>query len=574
MTLSNTAVPREYGAFRNAVLRGEIPVNKYIAMEMNRQDFLIDNPEYYYDSKAIDGFIKYCENEMTLTDGSDLELLPSFKLWAESALAWFYFRKEKKYNISKKRYEFVMVKRRLINIQYLIVGRGAAKSLYATLMHSYFLNVDKSTTHQIVVAPTMKQAEETMTPFRTAIARSKGPYFKFLTEGSILSNTHSKVKLAATKKGVENFLTNSYVEVRVMSVDKLQGLKVKLATVDEWLSGKVRENVIGAIEQGASKVDDYLIIATSSEGTERNGPGDNIKMELVDTLQGEYVNPHVSIWYYRLDEIAEVGMPEMWLKANPNLGVTVSYDTYQREVERAEKVPHERSDILAKRFGIPVEGSTYFFLYEETLLHRPQNFIGMEGVLGMDLSQGDDFCAFTFMFPLGHERFGIKTRSYITQSKYDRLSRAARLKYDEFLKEGSLVIFKGTILDMMMVYEDLDEHIIQCQYTVVAVGYDPYNAKELIDRWSQENGSYGVEKVIQGAKTESVPIGELKNLARARLLIFDEEIMKWTMGNSIVLEDNNGNYKLSKMRNDEKIDNVSALLDAWVIYKRYREAFE
>lgn len=574
MALSNTAVPREYGAFREAVLRGEIPVNKYVAMEMNRQDFLIESPEYYYDDKAIDGFIKYCENEMTLTDGSDLELLPSFRLWAESALAWYYFRKEKRYNISTKRYEMVNVKRRLVNKQYLIVGRGAAKSLYATLMHSYFLNVDKSTTHQIVVAPTMKQAEETMTPFRTAITRAKGPYFKFLTEGSILSNTHTKVKLSATKKGIENFLTNSFVEVRVMSIDKLQGLKVKLATVDEWISGKVRENVIGAIEQGASKVDDYLIIATSSEGTERNGPGDNIKMELIDTLEGAYFNPHSSIWYYRLDEINEVGKPEMWLKANPNLGVTVSYDTYQREVERAEKVPHERSDILAKRFGIPVEGFTYFFLYEETLLHRKQKYDGMECTMGVDLAQSDDFCAFTFLFPLGKERFGVKTRSYITKNKYNRLSRAVKLKYDEFIKEGSLIVFEGNILNMMHVYEDLDDHIIQKQYTVVAVGYDPYNASEFVQRWGAENGEYGVEKVIQGAKTESVPLGELKNLARARLLIFDEEIMKWTMGNSIAIEDNNGNYKLSKMRNDEKIDNVSALLDAWVIYKRYQEAFE
>ena len=574
MVLSNTAVPREYGAFREAVLRGEIPVNKYVAMEMNRQDFLIDSPDYYYDDKAIEGFIKYCENEMTLTDGSDLELLPSFRLWAESCLAWYYFRKEKRYNITTKRYEMVNVKRRLVNIQYLIVGRGAAKSLYATLMHSYFLNVDKSTTHQIVVAPTMKQAEETMTPFRTAITRAKGPYFKFLTEGSILSNTHTKVKLSATKKGIENFLTNSFVEVRVMSIDKLQGLKVKLATVDEWLSGKVRENVIGAIEQGASKVDDYLIIATSSEGTERNGPGDNIKMELIDTLQGEYFNPHTSIWYYRLDDISEVGRPEMWLKANPNLGVTVSYDTYQREVERAEKVPHERSDILAKRFGIPVEGFTYFFLYEETLLHRKQNFDRMECTMGVDLAQSDDFCAFTFLFPLGGERYGVKTRSYITQNKYDRLSRSVKLKYDEFLQEGSLIIFEGNILNMMQVYEDLDEHILERQYTVVAVGYDPYNAEEFISRWCAENGSYGVEKVKQGARTESVPLGELKNLARARLLIFDEEIMKWTMGNSIAIQDNNGNYKLSKMRNDEKIDNVSALMDSWVIYKRYQEAFE
>lgn len=573
MVLSNTAVPIEYGAFRESVLRGEIPVCREIAMQMNRIDERIMNPNYYYDDQAILGFIDFCETEMTLTDGSDLSLLPSFKLWAEDLLAWYYFDEQKRYNPNRKRFEKVKVKKRLCSKQFLIVGRGAAKSVYAALIQAYFLNIDRSTTHQVVTAPTMKLAEETMGPIRTAIARSRGPLFQFLTEGSILSNTHTKVKLAATNKGIENFMTNSLIEVRSMSVDKLQGMRSKVNTVDEWLSGKIRENVIGAIEQGASKLDDYIIVATSSEGTERNGPGDTIKMELLDILRGDYDNPFTSIWYYRLDEIEEVGMPEMWPKANPNIGMSVSYDAYQRDVLQAENVPADRSDILAKRFGIPVEGFTYFFLYEETLRHRPQNFDNQVCTLGIDLSQGDDFCAFTFLFPMGRERFGVKARSYITEAKYQRLQRATQLKYDEFIKEDTLVVLPGNILNMDHVYEDVDQFIIDHQYTIVAVGYDAYNSKDFISRWIVDNGEYGVEKVIQGAKTESVPLGELKNLARARLLIFDEEIMKWTMGNSIAIQDNNGNYKLSKMRSEEKIDNVSALLDAWVVYKRYQEAF-
>ena len=574
MVLSNTAIPIEYGAFRDAVLRGEIPVNREISMEMNRQDYLIECPDYYYDDKAITGFIEFCENEMTLTDGSDLTLLPSFRLWAESILAWYYFIDEKVYNPDKRRYEMVTKKRRLINKQYLIVARGAAKSMYVALLQAYFATIDTSTTHQIVTAPTMKLAEETMSPIRTAIARSRGPLFQFLTQGSVLANNSiNKVKLAATKKGIENFMTNSLIEVRPMTINKLQGLRSKINSVDEWLSGALKEDVIGAIEQGASKIDDYLIIATSSEGTERNGAGDTIKMELMDILRGDYINPHVSIWYYRLDDIREVGMPEMWLKANPNLGATVTYETYQRDVERAEKQPATRSDILAKRFGIPVEGLTYFFVYDETIPHRSQNFDGMECCMGGDLSQGDDFTAFTFLFPMSNGTYGVKTRAYVSELKVQKLPAAMKLKYQEFVNEGTLIIMPGAILDMMAVYEDLDRHIMQHQYTVVAFGYDPYNAKDFVDKWMTEYGSYGVEKVSQGVRTESVPLGELKLLASERLLLFDEELMKFAMGNSVVIEDNNGNRKLSKKRSSEKIDNVAALMDAWVVYKQYQEAF-
>ena len=574
MVLSNTAIPIEYGAFRDAVLRGEIPVNREISMEMNRQDYLIECPDYYYDDKAITGFIEFCENEMTLTDGSDLTLLPSFRLWAESILAWYYFIDEKVYNPDKRRYEMVTKKRRLINKQYLIVARGAAKSMYVALLQAYFATIDTSTTHQIVTAPTMKLAEETMSPIRTAIARSRGPLFQFLTQGSVLANNSiNKVKLAATKKGIENFMTNSLIEVRPMTINKLQGLRSKINSVDEWLSGALKEDVIGAIEQGASKIDDYLIIATSSEGTERNGAGDTIKMELMDILRGDYINPHVSIWYYRLDEIREVGMPEMWLKANPNLGATVTYETYQRDVERAEKQPATRSDILAKRFRIPVEGLTYFFVYDETIPHRPQNFDGMECCMGGDLSQGDDFTAFTFLFPMSNGTYGVKTRAYVSELKVQKLPAAMKLKYQEFVNEGTLIIMPGAILDMMAVYEDLDRHIMQHQYTVVAFGYDPYNAKDFVDKWMTEYGTYGVEKVRQGVRTESVPLGELKLLASERLLLFDEELMKFAMGNSVVIEDNNGNRKLSKKRSSEKIDNVAALMDAWVVYKQYQEAF-
>ena len=574
MVLSNTAIPIEYGAFRDAVLRGEIPVNREISMEMNRQDYLIECPDYYYDDKAITGFIEFCENEMTLTDGSDLTLLPSFRLWAESILAWYYFIDEKVYNPDKRRYEMVTKQRRLINKQYLIVARGAAKSMYVALLQAYFATIDTSTTHQIVTAPTMKLAEETMSPIRTAIARSRGPLFQFLTQGSVLANNSiNKVKLAATKKGIENFMTNSLIEVRPMTINKLQGLRSKINSVDEWLSGALKEDVIGAIEQGASKIDDYLIIATSSEGTERNGAGDTIKMELMDILRGDYINPHVSIWYYRLDEIREVGMPEMWLKANPNLGATVTYETYQRDVERAEKQPATRSDILAKRFGIPVEGLTYFFVYDETIPHRSQNFDGMECCMGGDLSQGDDFTAFTFLFPMSNGTYGVKTRAYVSELKVQKLPAAMKLKYQEFVNEGTLIIMPGAILDMMAVYEDLDRHIMQHQYTVVAFGYDPYNAKDFVDKWMTEYGTYGVEKVRQGVRTESVPLGELKLLASERLLLFDEELMKFAMGNSVVIEDNNGNRKLSKKRSSEKIDNVAALMDAWVVYKQYQEAF-
>lgn len=573
MVLSNTAVPIEYGAFRESVLRGEIAVNTEVSLQMNLIDALIESPDFYYDDEAIQGFIDYCETEMTLTDGSDLELLPSFRLWAEDALAWFYFIDEKRYDPIARRYEYVRVKRRLRNKQFLIVGRGAAKSMYAACLQSYLLNVDTSTTHQIVTAPTMKQSEETVGPIRTAIARARGPLFQFLTEGSILSNTWSKVKLASTKKGIENFMTNSIIEIRPMSIDKLQGLRSKYASVDEWLSGRVKEDVIGTLEQGASKIIDYLILATSSEGTARDGVGDTIKMELMDVLRGVYFNPHVSIWYYKLDDISEVANPDMWVKANPNMGMTTSYEVVQRDVERAEAVPAARNDILAKRFGIPVEGSTYFFLYDETLKHNPQNFDGMICAKGADLSQGDDFCAFTYLFPLGHGRFGVKTRSYVSESKVRKLPQAVGLKYDEFIAEDTLVVMPGAILDMDAVYDDVDEFETTHQYEVNAFGYDPYNADQYVKRWIEENGEWGVEKVRQGSRTESVPLGEIKSMARERLLIFDEELMKWTMGNSVALQDNNGNYKLSKKRSDEKIDNVASLMDAWVAYKRNQEAF-
>jgi phage terminase large subunit-like protein len=579
MVLSNTAVPIEYGKFREQVLRGEIPVNEEISLQMNRIDFLIESPDYYYDDEAIQGFINFCETECTLADGSDLILLPSFKLWAEDLLAWFYFVNEKVWNPRKKRYEILTVKRRLVNKQYLIVARGGAKSMYASLIQQYILNVDTSTTHQVVTAPTMKQAEETMNPARTAISRARGPLYQFLTQGNIQSNTWSKVKLASTKKGIENFLTNSKIEVRVMSIDKLQGLGQKVSSVDEWLSGRVKEDVIGALEQGASKVDDYIILATSSEGTTRNGVGDTIKLELQDILRGKYFDPHTSIWHYKLDDIKEVGYPEMWLKANPNLGATVSYSIYEKDVARMEAVPSERNDILAKRFGIPVEGASYFFTYEDTLLHRRQNFDGMICAMGGDLSQGDDFTAFTFLFPLGVDStgkryFGVKTRSYVSDLKVRKLDTAMRQKYQEFINEGSLVVMDGAVLNMMEVYRDLDNFIVEHDYTIISFGYDPYNAKDLVDMWCRERGEYGVTKVIQGARTESVPLGELGNLASERLLLFDEELMKFAMGNAIAVEDTNGNRKLSKKRDSEKIDNVAALLDAWVAYKRFQEAFE
>lgn len=574
MGLSNTAVPIEYGKFRQQVLNGEIPVNEEISLQMNRIDFLIESPDYYYDDEAIQGFIRFCETELTLADGGDLTLLPSFKLWAEDLLAWFYFVDEKVWNPRKKKYELVTKKKRLVNKQYLIVARGAAKSMYASCIQQYFLVADSSTTHQVVTAPTMKQAEETMNPARTAISRARGPLYQFLTQGNMQSNTWSKVKLASTKKGIENFLTNSKVEVRVMNVDKLQGLGQKVSSVDEWLSGKVKEDVIGALEQGASKVEDYVILATSSEGTSRNGVGDTIKLELQDILRGDYFDPHTSIWYYKLDDLKEVGMPEMWLKANPNLGATVSYETYQKDVNLMEAVPSKRNDILAKRFGIPVEGASYFFSYEDTLVHRPQNFHGMLCAMGADLSQGDDFTAFTFLFPLGNGYFGVKTRSYVSELKVRKLDKAMRDKYQEFIKEDSLIVMEGAVLDMLDVYRDLDTFIIENQYTVMAFGYDPYNAKELVDTWIKEHSDYGVTKVIQGARTESVPLGELGHLASERLLLFDEELMKFAMGNAIAIEDLNGNRKLSKKRDSEKIDNVAALLDAWVAYKRFQEAFE
>ena len=581
MTLSNTATPKYYGQFRDAVMRGEIPVCKEVAMQMDRIDDLIANPGVYYDDEAVEGWVRFCENELTLTDGADLHLLDSFKLWGEDVFGWYYFVEKSIYQPNPNghggRYVRKKIKKRLINKQYLIVGRGAAKSLYDSAIHAYFENVDTSTTHQITTAPTMKQAEEVMSPIRTAITRSRGPLFKFLTEGSLQNTTGSKanrMKLASTKKGVENFLTGSLIEIRPMSVNKLQGLRCKIATVDEWLSGDIREDVIGAIEQGASKVDDYLIIATSSEGTVRNGSGDTIKMELMDILKGEYINPHVSIWWYKLDSIDEVGEPDKWLKANPNIGKTVSYETYQLDVERAEKAPAARNDILAKRFGIPMEGYTYFFTYEETLPHRKRDFWNMPCALGADLSQGDDFCAFTFLFPLKNGFFGIKTRCYISSRTLMKLPAALRAKYDSFMDEGSLVVLEGTVLDMMEVYEDLDAHIIERGYDARCLGFDPYNAKEFIARWESENGPFGIEKVIQGAKTESVPLGELKKLSEDRQLLFDEQLMCFAMGNCIVMEDTNGNRKLLKKRYDEKIDPVAAMMDAYVAFKLNREAFE
>ena len=575
--LSNTAVPIYYAEFRNKVISGQIPIPQTISMEMNRIDALVKNPEIYYDDKAVEGFISYCENELTLTDGSDLKLLGTFKLWAEEIFGWYYFEERSIYDPDLKAYRNHRVKKRLINKQYLIIARSAAKSLYASCIQSYFLNVDTSTTHQITTAPTMKQADEILSPIRTAIGRSRGPLFKFLTEGSINNTTGSslnRVKLASTKRGVENFLTGSLLEVRPMSIDKLQGLRCKIATVDEWLSCDIRENVIGTIEQGAAKNDDYLIVAVSSEGTVRNGAGDSIKMEIMDTLKGELFNPHVSIWYYKLDSIDEVNQPEMWLKANPNLGCTVSYETYELDKQRAERVPSSRNDILAKRFGIPMEGYTYYFTYEETLPHRKRDFWNMPCSMGCDLSQGDDFCAFTFLFPLRGGAFGVKTRNYISSSTLNKLPAAMRIKYESFMNEGSLIVLNGAVLDMMEVYEDLDKHITRCGYDIRSVGYDPYNAREFIERWMTENGQYGIEKVRQGARTESVPLGELKKLSEERMLLFDEELMTFAMGNCITLEDTNGNRKLLKKRYEQKIDAVAAMMDAYVAYKINRDMFE
>lgn len=580
MALSNTAVPKYYGQFREAVLRGEIPICREIEMEMNRIDALIDNPGIYYDDQAVEGWIRFCENEMTLTDGSDLHLLDSFKLWGEQVFGWYYFI-DRSVPVPNSdghgiHYENRRIKKRLINKQYLIVTRGAAKSMYDDLIQAHFLVVDPSTTHQITTAPTMKLAEEVMSPFRTAITRARGPLLKFLTEGSLQNTTGSKanrVKLASTKKGIENFLTNSLLEVRPMSIDKLQGLRCKIATVDEWLSCDAREDVIGAIEQGASKLDDYLIIATSSEGTVRNGSGDTIKMELMSILKGEYINPHVSIWYYKLDDISEVGDPSMWLKANPNLGKTVTYETYQLDVERAEKAPAARNDILAKRFNLPMEGYTYFFTYEETQCHRRRDFWSMPCSLGADLSRGDDFCAFTFLFPLRDGSFGVKVRSYISSLTLDRLPLAMRTKYNDFMREGSLIVLEGATLDMLDVYDDLDRFISDSNYDVRCFGFDPYNAKDFVARWEAENGPFGIEKVIQGRKTESVPLGDLKNLASERMLIFDQELMSFSMGNCVTLEDVNGNRMLLKERRDKKIDNVSAMMDAYVAWKLNKDAF-
>ena len=577
MSLSNTATPIYYGQFRDAVIRGEIPVNKEIAMEMNRIDKLIANPGIYYDDEAINGWIEYCENELTLTDGSELNLLDTFKLWAEQIYGWYYFADQSVYDPDLKKFVTKRICKRLTNKQYLIVARGAAKSMYASCIQDYHLNVDLSTTHQITTAPTMKQAEEVMSPIRTAITRARGPLFQFLTEGSIQNTTGSKakrVKLASTKKGIENFLTGSLLEVRPMSIDKLQGLRCKIATIDEWLSGDVREDVVGAIEQGASKVDDYLIVATSSEGTVRSGSGDTIKMELMKILKGEYQDPHTSIWYYKLDDVQEVNDPSKWLKANPNLGKTVSYETYHRDVERAENAPAVRNDILAKRFGIPMEGYTYFFTYEETLPHRKRDFWSLPCSMGADLSQGDDFCAFTFLFPLQDGTYGVKVRSYISSLTLKKLPGAMRAKYEEFMREGTLIILEGSVLDMMDVYDDLDRFIIDSDFDVRCFGFDPYNAKAFVERWEMENGPFGIEKVIQGVKTESVPLGELKHLSEERMLIFDQELLSYTMGNCITIEDTNGNRKLLKKRYEHKIDNVSALMDAWVAYKLNHEAFE
>jgi phage terminase large subunit-like protein len=577
--LSNTAVPIYYGQFRDAVMRGDIPVNREISQEMNRIDALAANPNIYYDDQAVEGFIRFCEGEMTLTDGADLTLLFTFKLWAEQIFGWYYFVDRSVYVPEGHggRYETKTIKKRLIVKQYLIVARGAAKSMYAALIQAYFMTVDTATTHQITTAPTMKQAEEVMSPIRTAITRARGPLFVFLTEGSMQNTTGSRFlrqKLASTKKGIENFLTGSLFEIRPMAINKLQGLRTKVATIDEWLSGDLREDVIGAVEQGASKLDDYLIVAISSEGTVRAGSGDTIKMELADILKGEYNAPHISIWHYKLDDLEEVADPAMWLKANPNLGQTVTYETYQLDVERAEKAPASRNDILAKRFGIPMEGYTYFFTYEETLPHRRRDFWQMPCSMGADLSQGDDFCAFTFMFPLGHEKYGVKTRSYITERTLFLLQAAMRTKYEEFIKEGSLHVMPGTVLDMMEVYDDLDAHVIQREYDVRTFGYDPYNAREFVTRWEAENGPFGILKVIQGARTESVPLGELKKLSEDRFLIFDELLMQFAMSNCITVEDTNGNRKLLKKRMEEKIDNVAALMDAYVAYKANKEAFE
>lgn len=581
MALSNTAVPKYYGMFRDAVIRGEIPVCKEVGMEMYRIDDLIANPGIYYDDQAVEGWIKFCEAELTLTDGSDLTLLDSFKLWGEQVFGWYYFVDKDVYEPNSDghggHYVHKTVKKRLINKQFLIIGRGAAKSQYESYMHEYYLNVDTSTTHQVHTSPTMRQAEEVLAPMRTAIMRARGPLFKFLTEGSLQNTTGSKanrMKLASTKKGIENFLTGSLVEIRPMSIDKLQGLNSKINTVDEWLSGDVREDVIGALEQGASKNDDYLIIAVSSEGTVRNGPGDTIKMELMDILKGEYINPHVSIWWYKLDSVDEVANPDMWIKANPNLGKTVSYEAYQIDVERAEKAPAARNDILAKRFGLPMEGYTYYFTYEETIPHRKRDYWKLPCSLGADLSQGDDFCAFTFLFPLSNGSFGVKTRNYISEMTLMKLPQAMRVKYEEFINEGSLAVLPGVVLDMMEVYDDLDKFTVENEYDVRCFGFDPYNAKEFVARWATENGPYGIEKVIQGVKTESVPLGELKKLAEERLLLFDEELMSWAMGNSIVMEDTNGNRKLLKKRYEEKIDAVAAMMDAFVAFKINREAFE
>lgn len=580
MTLSNTATPKYYGEFRDKVLAGEIPVSRTIEMEMNRIDNLIANPRYYYDDQAIEGFIAFCNNEMTLTDGADLKLLDSFKLWAESLLSWFYFERVTKFipdeNGHEGRYVQVDEKRRLVNKQYLIVARGAAKSMYMAFIHAYFLTIDTATTHQIATAPTMPQAEETLSPFKTAITRSRGPLFKFLTAGSVHSTTggnRNRALLTPTKRGIENFSTKSLLEVRPMNVDKLQGLRTKVNTVDEWLSGDVRQDVISALEQGASKLNDWVILAVSSEGTVRNGIGDSIKMELLSILKGDYYDPHTSIWYYRLDEVEEVADPNMWVKAQPNLGKTVSYDTYQRDVARAENVPSARNDILAKRFGIPMEGYTYFFTYEETIPHQKREYWQMPCAMGADLSQGDDFCAFTFLFPLGDGTFGVKTRAYITTRTFDKLPSAGRVKYESFIREGSLQVMDGTILDMIAVYNDLDDYIIRSEFDVRAFGYDPYNAREFVERWVTENGPYGVHKVIQGARTESVPLGELKKLSSDRHLLFDQELMSWAMGNTITIEDTNGNRKILKKRMDLKIDSVAALMDAWVAYKQQLDDF-
>ena len=581
MALSNTAIPKYYGEFRDAVIRGEIPVCRKVSMEMNRIDDLIANPGIFYDDDAVEGWIKFCENELTLTNGDDLHLLDTFKLWGEQVFGWYYFIERYVYEPNKDvhgvHYVMKQIKKRLINKQFLIVGRGAAKSQYESYIHNYFLNVDTTTTHQVHTAPTMKQAEEVLAPMRTAITRSRGPLFQFLTEGSLNNTTGSKAnrqKLASTKRGIENFLTGSLVEIRPMTIDKLQGLNSRINTVDEWLSGDVREDVIGALEQGASKNDDYLIIAVSSEGTVRNGPGDTIKMELDDILKGEYINPHVSIWWYQLDSVDEVPDPDMWPKANPNIGKTVTYETYQLDVERAEKAPATRNDILAKRFGIPMEGYTYFFTYDETIPHNHRDYWQLPCAMGADLSQGDDFCAFTFLFPLSQERFGIKTRAYISELTMSKLPAAMRQKYEEFLAEGSLIVMPGTVLDMMQVYEDLDDHIIERDYDVRCFGYDPYNARDFVERWERENGPFGIEKIIQGARTESVPLGELKKLSEARMLLFDESLMSFCMGNCITLEDTNGNRKLCKKRYESKIDCVAAMMDAFIAFKLNREAFE